>query len=86
MSKNDYTEIIVESFTPGSSEGESGLVRIRPIKDQNEFKRNLFVQCCHDLVNDYPVGTKFRIRAKLTNREGTPYISSHYTWTYSALE
>lgn len=86
MSKNDYTEIIVESFVPDNLRNKHGEVHIRPVTDQNEFKRNLFVQCSKTLSDDYPVGTKFRIRAKLTNREGTPFITSHYTWPYIVLE
>ena len=35
------------------------------------------------MVTDYSVGTKFRIRVKLTDREGsTPFLYSSYKWPF----
>lgn len=39
-----------------------------------------FVECSvSDRVN-YPIGTTFVIKAKLTDRQGTPFIYSYYSW------
>ena len=46
------------------------------------------VQCSKDLVDTtlYPVGTKFRLKAKLTDREGGgEYLSSSYKWPYDVV-
>jgi hypothetical protein len=35
----------------------------------------------------YPVGTRFRIYAKETNREdGKPFLYSHYDWPFEVVE
>lgn len=87
MQTFDYDFIIVESFIPTDSTGRHGLIHIRPIPGQEPFETNMFVQCSKELTNDFPLGTKFRIKAKITNKEGgTPYISSHYTWSYIVLK
>lgn len=39
------------------------------------------------LSRDYPVGTKFKIRAKLTDREGGgDYLYSHFKWPVEVLK
>ena len=44
------------------------------------------IQCSKKLSKDYPVGTKFRIRAKLTDREGEgEFLYSSYKWDYEVL-
>ena len=86
MKEEDYNYIVVESFIPDDLSGKHGKVHIRPVEDQGVFKKEYFVQCSKVLSEDYPVGTKFRIRAKLTNMQGTLFISSHYTWAYEVLD
>lgn len=85
MKTSDYDYIIVESFIPTDMTGRHGLVHIRPISGQEPFMTSLFVECSKELSNDYPVGTKFRIRAKITEREGTPFIFSSYAWAYEVI-
>jgi hypothetical protein len=47
----------------------------------------MFVECSKDLMNDYPIGTKFRIKAKITSKEGgTPFVYSYYGWSYEVLK
>lgn len=85
--KNEYDHIVVESFIPNDGEGRHGLVHIRPVEGQEPFKTDMFVQCSKDLSNNYQVGTKFRIKAKITAREGgTPFIYSSYAWSYEVLK
>lgn len=81
----DYDYIIVESFIPSDLTGRHGPVHIRALEGQEPYTSDLFVQCSKSLSENYEVGTRFKIRAKITNREGTPYISSHYTWDYEVL-
>jgi hypothetical protein len=82
-----YEYIIVESFNPSDTSGRHGPTHVRPITDQGKFKTDMFVECSKVLVKDYPLGTKFRIKAKITNREGgTPYIYSRYSWNYEVIK
>jgi hypothetical protein len=86
MKKEEYTEIIVESFIIDKTSGKRGIIHIRPIPNQFPFESDMFVECSKELTNDYPVGTKFKIKAKITSKEGgKPFIYSHYKWTYIVL-
>ncbi len=82
--QNPYQFIIVESFVPSNTSGRHGSVHIRPIEGQ-PYPTSLFVECPKDLVTKYPVGTQFKIRVKLTDREGTPYLYSYFGWKYEVL-
>lgn len=85
--KIDYEYIIVESFNPSDTSGRHGPTHVRPIQGQGIFKTDMFVECSKRLVTDYPIGTRFRIKAKITNREGgTPFIYSHYSWAYDVVK
>ena len=39
-----------------------------------------FVECSVSDRGNYPIGTTFIIKAKLTDRQGTPFIYSHHSW------
>lgn len=87
MKNNEYRDIIVESFISADNSGRHGPRHIRPLPNQEPFKPTMFVECSKSLSYDYPLGTKFRIKAKITNREGgTPFIYSHYSWPYEVIE
>lgn len=82
----DYKEIIVESFRPTSTGGHHGPVHVRPIPGQ-AFLPSLSVECAKRLTRDYPVGTRFKIRAKLTDREGGgQYLYSYFGWPVEVLK
>ena len=84
---SNYDFIIVESFCPSSTSGRHGSVHIRPLPNQDPYLISMFVECSKDLMNDYPIGTKFRIKAKITSKEGgIPFIYSYYGWSYEVLK
>ncbi|WP_338764807.1 hypothetical protein [Massilia sp. METH4] len=60
-----YREVAIESFD------DDGTVRVRPVVGQ-AYHPLLRVQCSRVLVTDYPVGTRFLVHAKLTDRLGGP--------------
>lgn len=81
-----YQYVIVESFDSDDTSGRHGPIHVRPIAGQGEFKPNMYVRCLKRLSTDYPVGTKFRIKAKITDRGGgTPFIHSPYSWRYEVI-
>jgi hypothetical protein len=85
--QEDYRLIIVESFEATSTSGHHGRVHIRPIPGQLDFPPDLFVECSKRLSNDFPIGTRFRIRAKLTRREGgVSFVYSNYRWRVEVLD
>jgi hypothetical protein len=66
-----YGHLLVESLIPDETSGRHGLVHIRPLEGQN-IPTSLFVSCSKKMsdLKCYPLGTRFRILAKLTNHEG----------------
>lgn len=78
-----YCHLLVESFIGPDSQGQKR-PQIRPLKGQ-VFDNNLKVECSTDLLNKHPIGTKFRIRAKLTDMQGTPFVYSYYGWPYDVV-
>lgn len=88
MAKYDetYVAVLVESFVPSSTGGLHGAVHVRPCAGQ-EFPTQLHVECSKKLVRDYPVGTIFKLRAKLTDREGGgEFLYSYHGWPVEVIE
>ena len=85
MDDSLYKYIIVESVRCKFN-GQRGDVHLRPIPGQYPYTPDMFVECPSSMKRDYPVGTKFRIRAKITDRDGgTSFIYTHYTWPFEVL-
>lgn len=75
-----YRTVIVESFVPVDRVGRRGEVHIRPIAGQ-VFATTLFVECSKRLMDAtrYPLGTKFKLQAKLTDRQGgVPFLYAYH--------
>ena len=80
----DYIEIIVESYFESGS-GIHGSVHIRPAQNQY-YPQHLRVECSKKLIKLYPVGTQFKLKVKLTDREGgQQFLSCHYKAPYEVV-
>lgn len=87
MAKHDesYRQVLVESYRPASTAGLHGPIHIRPVAGQG-LSTELQVECSKQLSREYPVGTQFRIRAKLTDREGGgEYLYSSFRWPVAVI-
>lgn len=85
-SNEPYHMIEVESYVPDKTSGLHGKVHIRPCKGQ-VFSSDLRVECSLSLTTKFPVGTRFRIRAKLTDMQGGgEFLYSSYQWKYEVLK
>ena len=87
MAKHEepYRDVIVESFLPLATSGLHGVVHIRPVAGQG-LETTLHVECSKKLSRDYPAGTKFKIRAKRTDREGGgEYLYSYFGWPFQVV-
>jgi len=82
-----YHYIVVESFEPDSTSGLHGPVHIRAAAGQM-FDQSLHVRC-PKIMSDtsrYPLGTRFRLRVKLTDKEGSrDFLSAPHAWGYEVL-
>jgi hypothetical protein len=86
MSFREYEEVVVESYTPNTRSGLRGPVHIRPAPGQT-FPQDIHVECSKSLSQEYPVGTRFKIRAKLTSRQGgKPFLYSYFGWPVQVLK
>lgn len=86
MSKIGYQYIAVESFIPDNLSGRHGPVHIRPLPNQSPFETSMFVECSKEMSYKYPVGTRFKIKAKIINKEGgTDFVYSHYSWPFEVI-
>lgn len=83
--EENYQLVEVESYSPSDTSGLHGKIHIRPCENQG-YPEDMHVECSKELSRDYPVGTRFRIKAKLTDREGSgDFLYSYYRWKYEVL-
>jgi hypothetical protein len=71
-----YRDVAVESV----ADPRTGGLRIRPMAGQ-AYATSMRVHCARALRDPelYPAGTRFLIRAKLTDRQGgAPYLYAHH--------
>ncbi|WP_113479713.1 hypothetical protein [Rhizobiales bacterium] len=81
-----YRMVLVESYRPNRTSGLHGDVHVRPRPGQG-FPVTMHVECSKSLSRNYPVGTVFKIRAKLTDREGSgDFLYSYFGWKYDVVE
>ncbi|MER9971185.1 hypothetical protein [Mesorhizobium sp. M0060] len=82
---SQYQQVVVETYS-GIKPGKSSRVHVRPIVGQ-PFPVTMDVECSRTMRKQYPIGTKFRIYAKETNREGgKPFLYSHFDWPFEVVE
>ena len=80
-----YHVIVVESYRPTDTSGLHGPIHIRPAPDQI-FPQSLQVECSKKLSRGYPVGTRFHLRVKITDREnGGEFLYSYHGWPVRVL-
>jgi hypothetical protein len=81
--KEPYRTVVVESYRESGS-GLHGDVHIRPIPGEG-FPPGIRVECSKQMMR-HPVGTKFRIKAKLTDKEeGGEFLYSYFGWKFEVL-
>jgi 5-methylcytosine-specific restriction enzyme A len=82
-SASEYQFYLVESYFNQSKASRHGNIHIRPIKGQG-FPDDFGVECSKELINNFEVGTQFRIKAKL--KDGGTHLYSHYNSPYEVVE
>lgn len=81
---NRYEYVIVETYyAEGEASGSD--VRVRPVSGQR-YPISMNVECSKSMRHSHPVGTKFRIMAKIKSKDGGPdFLYSSYKWKYEVL-
>lgn len=87
MAKLDETYVFVdvESYRPKQTGRLYGKIHIRPCSGQGH-PIDMHVECSKNLSKNYPVGSKFRVKAKLTDRKGEgEFLYSYFGSEYEVL-
>jgi hypothetical protein len=85
MPDEPYYTLIVETYHESGS-GLHGDIHVRCVEGQ-PFPSSLRIRSPKEMRRKYPVGTRFQIFAKLTDKEGgNPFLHTHHNWPYTVLE
>ena len=80
-----YQQIIIETYKEVKS-GKSSNTHARPIEGQ-PYPTTLDVECSRTMRKNHPVGTRFKVFVKLTDREGGgEYLYTSWQWAYEIVE
>ena len=84
MAEEHYQHVVVETYRAiGEASGSD--VRVRPLPGQ-QYPVDMHVECSKGMRKSHPIGTKFKIMAKVKNKEGGPdFLYSSYRWDYDVL-
>jgi hypothetical protein len=80
-----YKQVVIETYYEVKA-GKKSRIHARPIEGQ-EFSTSMDVECSRQMRTKYPIGTRFRLRAKVTDREGgKPFLYSHHGWPWEVVQ
>lgn len=80
-----YRQVVIETYA-GADRGHHGKVRARPIPGEF-YPPTMNVECSKEMRTKFAVGTRFRIHAKETSREGGPtFLYTHFSWPYEVVD
>jgi hypothetical protein len=83
---DDHQSVEIESFEIPGVAGARGKVALRPVRGQ-KFAASLLLEGNKSLVEDYVVGTRFKVQAKLMTRtNGSQYLFTSWQWDVKTLE
>jgi hypothetical protein len=85
MPEEPYYTIVVETFRKSGS-GLHGDIHVRPVKDEI-FQQTLHVRFPRGIRHAHPIGTRFRVYAKLSDKEGSNrFLHTNHAWDYEILK
>ena len=81
---NKYYCILIKTY---QQSGENSVNKIRAFSLASQgLDTTLKVNCSTAMRDSYPVVSVFKVIAKITDREGTPFVYSNHTWEYILIE
>tara|TARA_B100000446_G_scaffold170667_1_gene177395 strand:+ start:141 stop:431 length:291 start_codon:yes stop_codon:yes gene_type:complete len=79
-----YRKVVIETYR-NIQGGSSKSIRARPVAGQG-LDTSMNVECSSGMRKSHPLGTKFLLEAKLTDREGgNSFLYAHYNSPYIVL-
>lgn len=81
---SNYKQVVVETYFEIKG-GKSSRIHVRPVSGQI-YPTTMDVECSRTMRKAYPIGTKFKIYAKETDRNGgKPFLYSHFDWPFEVV-
>lgn len=79
-----YKQVVVETYA-AVKPGKSSRIHVRPVEGQ-PYPTTWDVECSRSMREHYPIGTKLRIWAKETNKDGgKPFLYTHFSWPVAVV-
>lgn len=78
-----YRNVIIKTFK-ASGGGSNKSVRASPIEGQG-LDTSMKVECSSSMRKNNPIGSLFLLQAKVTDKEGTPFLYAHYNTPYKII-
>lgn len=79
-----YRDVVIETYQ-NNHEASSKRIRARPLRGQG-LDPSMNVECSSKMRKNHPVGTKFILQAKVTDREGgSPFLYAHFNSSYRVV-
>jgi hypothetical protein len=79
-----YIRVVVETYRESGS-GLHGDIHVRPIAGE-QLPQSLRVRFPKSLRHAHPIGTRFLVYAKLTDREGgSDFVHTNHAWDVEVL-
>jgi hypothetical protein len=79
-----YRQVVVETYEEVKPR-KTSRIHVRPVAGE-PYPVTMDVECSRSMRKLYPVGTRFLIYAKETNRDGgKPFLYSHFDWPFEVV-
>lgn len=78
-----YRNVVIETFE-ATGGGSKNAIRARPLAGQG-FPTTMRVECSTAMRENYPLGTRFLIRAKLKNTGQDPHLYTSWQWPFRVV-
>ncbi len=82
---SSYRQVVVQTYEAVKT-GKSSRIHVRPVPGEC-YPTTMDVECSRAMRKLHPIGTRFRIYAKETCREGgKPFLYCHFDWPYEIVD
>lgn len=78
-----YRYFIIETYE-NKGEPSSKKIRAHPLPGQG-VSTSLNIECSAGMRDSHPPKTLFKVRCKVTDREGTKFLYRYYRWPYEVI-
>ena len=78
-----YRDVIIETYTHTGGSSKH-LIRARPLPGQG-LSTTMRVECSSKMRDIHPIGTLFKVRAKIKCTDQSPHLYTSWQWPYEIV-